>query len=190
MAEAILQSLGKFRPPVQHKNWPAICEALRPEYVGPEDARPCDPAVVWANALANPQSEYGRRLAAVFPEFWSDAEVQGPIPWSMLKEQAARGNSRDVSGLDPNDPEDHNRLYDICLGLGYSLPFPTVSFACPGTDSWGNYIFPPLPQDFKGEKKVGDMVTWRGSNWIVIQNNERGYGEISITPAKCIAMDL
>jgi len=191
VAETILQSLGKIALPVRFKNWKTICSALRLDTI--------DHSVVWANATADAMSDLGRRLAAAFPEFWSETETQWPVPWSLLKEKAVRENLDEFPLLEVGNPDHFNRLHDLVLSgaidghdCGYRLPVKT--FVVPGTPAV-NAGQPLLPGNLSLQAKVGDKVSWCNRECIVVQNfgfgeGAEGEGNFSIVPAECIAMDL
>jgi len=181
VAQTILMSLEKYDPPTLHKNWPEICQALR---LGKPD-----PAIVWANALARPASRGGRRLAWTFQEFWSFREVHGPVPWSLLQQEAERG------GQEQDSPNGKQMM--VLFGAIEKFNLPYQEFFMPPVADYmmrryvDNGTAEVLPDSIPEQIDVGKTVEWRGAEWIVVENRY-GFGDdnLCIVPAECIAMDL
>ena len=59
-----------------HKNWKVICQIP-------------DTHVMWALALLDMDSDLGRTFVGRFPEYFTQEEQAGPVPLSVLRQEAA-----------------------------------------------------------------------------------------------------
>lgn len=183
IARMIVQTDGGRKMDRPYKNWPAICDALRSN-------GQINKSIVWANALANINGELARRFVLAFPEFWSETEVQGPVPWSVLCETAKKNV---ILNGGPADNWQHMWLWEalefdvpvreLVAGHYDGLPDWAEMDKGAGKEVWIRPACIPL------NVVTGMRVEWRGSHWIVIENCE-GQDRIVIVPAQCIAMDL
>jgi len=189
VAETILLHFDRFaweNLPVRYKNWPAICGALR-------ESKLRDHAIVWANALADPEGYAGKRLSRVFLEFWSETEIQGPVPWSLLQESAKEGfilNNPGVSFAEGEAAETmimHGAIDEY--GLPYQEFSNCTSYLTEPTHGETVVKILSLTNESWRDQKVGSVIHWRGADWIMVENYE-GADVIGIVPAECIAMDL
>lgn len=166
IAEMIFYSEGGKKSGAPFKNWKAMCEALR--------ARDADPFVIWANALADPQSHMGRRLTFAFPEFWSETVVQCLVPWSIFAHAVLPGNSQMVSVL--------NR---------FCILYRNFDFCREEVERDTLNLLPVECLDHCVH--VGYVFSWNRKSWVVVQIFERIPGTFFkgiIVPAECLAMDI
>lgn len=151
------------------KNWPAICAVQ-------------DKFVKWAIACLNLNSELGQRIAKQLPEYFTDQEVLGPIPLSVMRQKAleyARTNGGDLEG-------GHEFLFLVSYE---AIPtgVPVLSFDLYGRNQIGR-DFPILPSGISPHAEQGEVVVWEGKKFVVLENND-SCEEMHLAPAELIDVD-
>lgn len=148
-----------------YKDWRTICQIP-------------DTHVMWALALLNMDSDLGRKFMERFPEYFTTQEQAGPYPLSLMRSAAHEKGLGD--GIAHG--EDHIISYDaVPIGI------PVQTF-----DKYGSNIAslngPKLPAEISPDAKQGEIVTWAGKRFVVLENND-GCEELSIAPAELVAVD-
>lgn len=147
------------------KNWTAICQIP-------------DTHVMWALALLNLDSDLGRMFVERFPEYFTHEEQTGPYPLSLMRAAA----------------QEEGRQQDNDRGEEYIVSFSAVPKGIPVQtfDKFGRSIAgfkgPKLPVEISPDAVQGDIVTWGGKRFVVLENNE-GCEELSIAPAELVYVD-
>jgi hypothetical protein len=156
-----------------HRNWPAICE------MGTQSK-----LLMTLLATVDLTSKVGQRLVAAFPECFSATPIGGPIPLTVLKEEARQAaiaqGCGEIAGkhlLQSFDALDFFRI-------------PYIEFG-KTPESEKEHNIPPLPPHISKNSKFGDLVMHEGIRWIVVEDNDNpGVDVLVISPAECIAVDL
>ena len=132
------------------KNWSEICKVK-------------DPHVLAALAWTDLNSDFARKLAAGFPECFSDYEVGGAVPLSVLREYADREALL----------QGGHSAYDMLESYGATEYFniPTIEFTTNPDDPMRNPP-PPLPAEIDKNATVGTILKYRGESYVVVENNK------------------
>ena len=144
------------------KNWSEICKVK-------------DPHVLAALAWTDLNSDFARKLAAGFPECFSDYEVGGAVPLSVLREYADREALL----------QGGHSAYDMLESYGATEHFniPTVEFT---TDPYDSLLNPPplLPAEIDKDAAVGTIIQYQGKSYVVVENNKNpGVNMMILAPA-------
>ena len=152
-----------------HKNWPKIYavtfQSLR-----------------WTLALLDIDSEWGELLKTRLPEFFSEEEIQAPVPLSMLRHKA------DELSLAAGDGVGHD-----CLGsegLGACAAFNIPAFVFGGNGDYEESGRKPLPRELWHlceVEGIGHLAAYDGGQVVVVENGLPEY--LYLAPAECIALD-
>lgn len=144
-----------------YKNWKAICQIT-------------DTHFMWALALLDLATDFGRMVAERFPEYFSSEQQAGPIPLSIIKMRACQNTQREVGKAYDDYPVTYHALDEFDV--------PIIEFWDQGEN--------PLPHELeeliKG-KKQGDTIIWKGKRITLIEDNPE-CGTYFI-PAELIAVD-
>lgn len=149
------------------KNWPAICVIQ-------------DKFMKWAIACLNLNSELGQRIVQQLPEYFTDQEVLGPVPLSAMRQKAL----------------EYARTHGGNLEWGHELPVsyeavpigvPVLSFDLYGRNQAGG-DFPKLPPEISPHAEQGEVVTWEGKKFVVLENND-SCEEMHLAPAGLVDVD-
>ncbi|MDD4900615.1 MAG: hypothetical protein PHS62_00680 [Patescibacteria group bacterium] len=148
-----------------NKNWKAICKIA-------------DTHVMWALAMLDVNSTIGRKFVRRFPEYFTKKKQAGPYPLSLMRAAGLEKGCRD--GSDSGD--DHIVSYDA---VPEGIPVQTF-------DKFGRNVAglngPKLPSEISPDAKQGEIVTWAGKQFVVLENNN-SCEELSIAPAELVAVD-
>jgi len=148
------------------KNWPAIC-AIQDKFVK------------WALAMLNLHSDVGKRFAEQLPEYFTTDEVFGSVPLSVIRKQA---HENAVHCGDDGSGEEHPCSYGAI-----PIWIPVFTF-----DKFGRKQVscdaPNLPSEISPDAEQGEVVTWEGKKFVVLENNE-SCEELHIAPAELIDVD-
>lgn len=146
-----------------YKNWKNICQI--------EDIH-----FMWALALLDLTTDFGRMVVKRFPEYFSSKQQAGPVPWSLIKKKAVEKNGVNAD-LAPVT-FDGFRGYDI----------PILEFRLSG----GNEKYPPTEiENWLNEgHSQGDILDWEGKKLIFVEDSwSDGNDWACFAPAELIAMD-
>jgi hypothetical protein len=148
-----------------YKNWKAICQIP-------------DTHVMWALALLDMKSDLGQRIAQQLPEYFTQEEQAGPYPLSLMRAKAQENGRRDGNNC----------------GEQFIVSFDAVPDGIPiqTFDLYGNNVAglngPKLPPEISPDTRQGEIVTWGGKQFVVLENNE-SCQELSIAPAELVHVD-
>lgn len=148
-----------------NKNWKAICQIP-------------DAHVMWALALLDMDTDLGRKFVERFPEYFTEVQQAGPYPLSLMRAAAQEEGHRQGS----EHGGDHIVSYDA---VPEGIPVQTF-------DKYGRNIAnldgPKLPAEISPHAVQGQIVTWQGKQFVVLENND-SCEEMSIAPAELIHVD-
>lgn len=157
-----------------YKNWPEICE------LGRRNVR-----LMMAVATIDMKDPLAARLVDAFPKCFSEAEVHGPIPLSVLREYARRSGFEEDGNL---NGEDHLVFYHAT----HHYSIPVVEFAY--MDNWrdGHDILTdvkasPLPNAEWATLHTGDLLAYEGAQYVVVDKDDEFF---CIAPTECIEVNL
>ncbi len=141
---------------MQHKNWPEICRMMSR-----------NKALAMALICVGEDKD-SERLMEAFPECFSATVINGPVPISIIHNEAMRLGYRatDLTHV----------LYCV-----YNLPYVTYSNL-----SRADGPFNPAPFKAMGIRE-GEVVEFNGKKWLVI--NVSGT-TVSVCPLECFDLDL
>lgn len=153
------------------KNWKAIC--------GIEDA-----FFMWAIALLDLATDFGQMVASRFPEYFTDKEQQGPVPWSVLR-MTAEKNAAQTNGGQPCNAANHLECYNAIPESMPILHFAVDEYAL---DHGATYPPPDLDAALDEADVVG-KIYYCGGKAIILVDSIGNCGEWYFVPAECIALD-
>ena len=155
------------------KNWPEICKLAN-----------VDRLLMHCLALLDLQSPLASRVAAAFPEYFSETEVRGPVPWSVLQQMG-----RDMADL-PHPELGHEWMVDS--GVFEKLNLPVLVFRTPRWHKNDGYEDAELFPEEHWYTKTGFVVNIHGRDAVVVQNDDSHTiaGIVYLVPAECIRLDL
>jgi hypothetical protein len=148
-----------------YKNWKAICQIP-------------DTHVMWALALLDMDSDLGRKFVERFPEYFTQDEQAGPYPLSLMRVAAQKEGRRQGS-----DHGEQNIISYDAVPNG----IPTQGFDKYGR-SVANFDGPKLPAEISPNARQGEIVTWEGKQFVVLENNE-SCEELWLAPAELVHVD-
>lgn len=148
-----------------YQNWQAICTIP-------------DHHFMLALAVLDPDTAFGQVVIERFPEYFTTEAQPGPIPLSLLRQKANEQATED------GYPDEYDSL--VSDGACKHFNIPTHGFG-------GMYeLLPPELSHLKELKGIGHVVTWRGKEFVVVQNDENydDYvgGNIFLAPADRVAV--
>lgn len=156
-----------------HKNWPEICE------IGKRNVR-----LMMAIATIDMKDPLAARLVGAFPECFSEVEVRGPIPLSILREYARQSGFKEDGNL---NGEDHLVFYYAT----HHYSIPVIEFACTddqgGRDVLTKMETPPIPNTEWMALYTGDLLAYEGAQYIVVDKDDEFF---CVAPAECIDVTL
>ncbi len=129
-------------------------------------------------------------IVRALPNYFSDKEVQGPVPWSILIKQVELDAV--ASGSRPENK--HMRYwgtieeYHLPQHIFY-LPYNELTERETSPEGY-NYGATVLPDTIPDDSKIADLVEWNGKKFIVIESIGEPQSSITVVPAECIALDL
>jgi hypothetical protein len=175
---AKLQSLvfDKYERP-RSINWNAVRIVVgnRPEM-----------AAIFANLDLNDSSEQTQRIVAAFADCFSEEEIKGPVPLSVIRARSLEKGREQSDGLGGHDdeyfssyPESYNVLQEL------NLPF-TVYATDARAESRFNEGVRMLPKGIDPKAQQGETVQLRGRNYVVMENNQNGVYHLVLTPAEFV----
>jgi hypothetical protein len=150
-----------------YKNWKAICQIT-------------DTHFMWALALLDLATDLGRMVVERFPEFFSNEQQAGPIPWSVLITKAKGKANKDCQY-----PEDNMYSCEV-------IPdgWPVFKFGDEDTIvGYPELGFEPVPEELKNATKVGSTYTWGEKQIILIEFAQVKGDEWHFVPAELIVVD-
>ena len=150
------------------KNWQAICQIP-------------DTHVMWALALLKMDSDLGRKFVERFPEYFTQEKQAGPIPLSVLRQEANKGATAQGYA---------NQYYDDLASDGACSKFniPFQAFRC--SKDYPESSREPLPAELvhlEDVEGIGHISEWGGKKVVVVENGMPEY--IIVAPAELIALD-
>ena len=153
-----------------YKNWKAICQIT-------------DTHFMWALALLDLATDFGRMVAERFPEYFSNEQQAGPIPLSAIFEKARSGET-----------EGFSEEYIVSNGTVAKFNIPMIEFGVDERGAGDNNL-PLLPHEIDFQKirsdnnsNAGLEIEWKGKRLIMLEYNEH-VGSVSFAPAELIAVD-
>ncbi len=161
------------------KNWPAICE------LGKKDRLMM--MVVATLDLAN-KNESTQRIIAAFSECFSETEVRGPIPWSILQhtgsQSAGEYGARESSGKDLLITFGALEKFDIPYQIFYYFPDRISD----GDRKEG--VLPITDELSEEDPTVGRLIKWRGKSWVIVEDgHDADPASLGIAPVECIDLN-
>lgn len=151
------------------KNWKAICSVV-------------DKHFMWALALLDLTTDFGRMIVEKLPEFFDSKQQIGPIPLSAIT-QRAKGEA-----------EMFSEEYIVSNGTAQKFEIPLIEFGVDEEGAKDNNL-PLLPAEIKlhvirceSNSKMGLNVEWQGKKLVMLEYNEH-IGSVSFAPAELIAVD-
>jgi hypothetical protein len=147
------------------KNWKTICGIT-------------DKHFMWAIALLDRTSDFGKMVAERFTEYFTDEQQIGPYPPSLMRKTAQEKGY-------PGGSDHGEDLIVSNDAVPDGVPIQTF-------DKYGKNVAgldgPLLPTEISPDAKQGDIVTWEGKRFVVLENHI-DCQELSIAPAELIAVD-
>lgn len=146
------------------KRWKLICEIP-------------DQQFMWAIALLDVNSSFGKSVVAAFPEYFATEEEQGPFPFSVMcrnaEINAAKGSNTGCS------------WENLVLHGAIEEWMPLFRFGSGVILEQTN--FEPIPYELKGASRIGDIWKWGGKELVLVEValDEAG-SEWAFVPAECI----
>ncbi|KKP67064.1 MAG: hypothetical protein UR66_C0002G0094 [Candidatus Moranbacteria bacterium GW2011_GWE1_35_17] len=144
-----------------YKNWKAICQIT-------------DTHFIWALALLDLTTDFGCMVAERFPEYFSNEQQLGPIPWSIIKQKAIENNG-EFADLAP-----------VTWGAFKEYDIPLIKFdgsgECPHISEIENWL---------GEShSQGDVMDWKGKQLCLVEDSwTDGNDWAYFAPVKLIVFD-
>ena len=148
-----------------HKNWKVICQIP-------------DTHVMWALALLDMDSDLGRKFVERFSEYFTQEEQAGPYPLSLMRAAAQKEGRQKGSKHGDEFIVSYNA---VPKGI------PVQAFDKHGMSVEGLRI-PKLPAEISPHARQGEIVTWKGKHFVVLENIEH-YDELYIAPAELVHVD-
>jgi len=150
------------------KNWEAICQIP-------------DTHVMWALALLDMGSDLGRKFVERFPEYFTEEKQGGPIPLSVLRQEANKGATAQGYA---------DKYYDDLASDGACAKFDIPIQAFRGPQDYPESRREPLPAELAHLADVagiGHIAEWGGKKVVVVENGMPEF--IFVAPAELIALD-
>ncbi len=141
-----------------YRNWPKILE------IGEKDELVM---LVLCRVSLDEDDDLFARLLTAFPECFSNQEVCGPFPYSVI---------RQLADDDKKQAEQEGVLWDGIeyvleeLGVPY-IDFEVTFLGC-SQQIPSHHLF-PLDWEKAKELKPGEAFEWRGARFVVLENNCR-----------------
>ena len=168
------------------KNWPEICKIGK--------SNPLLMLLI-ASMDTNKLTELSERVINALPEFFSEKEIQGPVPLSIIKSKTMQEWCNET-GINPTEdasrcPESHCVLED--LGL------PRMIFVCSGEEVIEKNGEMRMPKEildqYTENTKQWDIFTYQGVKIVLAEyrSGDSQYNDCPIdyfVPLECIALDL
>ena len=155
----------KTRTFTMNKNWKEISQIS-------------DTRVRWELVMLNMDSDLGRKIVERLPEYFTHEKQAGPYPLSLMRAMAQKEGHRQGN----DDGERYIVSYDA---VPNGIPVQTF-------DKYGKNVAildgPKLPAEISPHAQQGEIVTWEGKKFVVLENNE-SCEELSIAPAELVAAD-
>ncbi len=156
-----------------YKNWPEICKI--------ENRR-----LRIAIATLDVTSEQEASIAAALPWLFTEQEVSGPVPLSVLMDHAGRKN--DEFGLKRTYESVSRELND--WGALEEYHIPTIVLVGGETTEPPNMIDDfPVPDDFPEDAEFGDIVEIDGYKWFIAEISETKWFVV-LAPLERIFIDV
>lgn len=152
------------------KNWPEICKLGETHHLM---------MLAVATADLSQFDERVEQLIAAFPQCFSNEEVAGPYPLSLIRAKAEKEGRRQGSTHGWDFPQSYDAI---------PSHIPLHGFDKFGRNQAG-LDGPRLPDGIDPDTPQGGIVTWEGKEFVVLENNER-CEELWIAPAECVRVDL
>lgn len=149
---------------MKHKNWKAICKIP-------------DTHFMWALALLDLATDFGRSMAGRLPEYFTGEQQKGPVPLSVLRMFVQEKEARDKKGYAP--------LPDGVIGY-FDLPGLRFFHDDWSLMSWGDEGETLCPKELSGVVTFGKVVKWQGKKLVLVELCDH---ESWFVPAECIALD-
>lgn len=167
------------------KNWPEICKIGK-----------TDPLLMLliASTDTDKPTELSERIINAFSEFFSEKEIQGPVPLSIIKNKTIKKWSEEVGrGIDPTECDSS---HPQSFGILNEFNLPCMAFVCAGEEvieKCGEMRMPREILDQYTEKtKQWDVLIYHGTQ-IVLAEYRSGDNDPPIDyfiPLECVALDL
>ena len=151
-----------------NKNWKQICKISSVDW-----------CLMMALAHADPKTPTGRRLQKAFPKCFSWKRRRGPVPLSLLQEEAIKNNEEQRGGYDA--PEVAIASLEVLEKFG--IPHKRFSATRENAIQYG---FPLIPEEIVEKCKFKSVVTFQGQQYIVIEHIA---DEVCLVPAECVHVD-
>ncbi|MDO8593979.1 MAG: hypothetical protein Q7R93_00495 [bacterium] len=152
-----------------YKNWKEICK------MGPVDW-----CLMMALAHADMKTPTGRRLKEAFPKCFSLKKRRGPVPLSLLQEEAVKSNKEQMSGYD-EAPEEAIASLEVLEK--FEIPYKRFSTT---RENFVDYGYPLIPEEIAEKCNFKSVVTFEGREYLVI---EHILDEACLVPAECVWVD-
>lgn len=163
-----------------YKNWKAICEIA-------------DKHFMWAIALLDLASDFGKMIASKLPEYFTDEPQTGPIPLSMIRMLAEKESAEKGFGYT-------DCLVSYCKYWGHGqFSIPILDFTTDEDGDSCGFNAPMLPSEIQSQidqmgrrAEVGDTFIWEGKKIVLLENNDEERGScflMHFAPADCVLAD-
>lgn len=153
-----------------YKNWPEICRIGRLDKLL---------MLVLASISTDENDEIAMRLWLGFPECFSETEIVGPFPLSVIRHRAD-SNGRFVGVSDgANYPGSYDALDNI--------PYLCFEVVTDEREPSGNLEDIWFTWETVALLKQGDAFQWKDKSMVVLEVSKSWF---YIAPAECIALDL
>ena len=121
-------------------------------------------------------SDAGHKLQRAFPECFTDVNQPGPIPLSVLKDEAAQ-RSREFRH------SHYNWWVDLEIANDYNIPFTRIYVIDDdGKGNGQNLVQLQVGDVTEGKIEFGEVVVYKSHRYLIIEDN--GY-TICLSPVEC-----
>lgn len=153
-----------------------------------------DKHFMYAFALLDLETEFGKKMAEKFPEYFlhEKPEQAGPVPLSAIREYAINNPDHHADEGCFQPPQD----FLFTQGAVEYFGIPVILFAGhkETLSTYKDQNVKMLPKELEKAQKatlIGEQYEWRSTKLILLENYDDGVDhEIYFTPAKTILVDL
>lgn len=158
---------------MSYNNWPEICREGRKH-----------PALIAFIATLESRGEFSERFKRAFPEFFSETEVRGPIPLSLLLSTYEDGND--------GEPASQEGISSVECFYELDIPFLDFKFREENIPPlWASEERVVLPMEVAERCKFRGFVQWKERSFFVAYASKTASENyITLIPAECIDTDL
>ena len=125
-----------------------------------------------------------RAVIAAFPRCFNTEAEAGPVPLSVIIEETRA----EMLEENPSRTIEEGRVYPCSYGVVQRHGIPFQEFWYGDSDFKDDEDMFPLPESIPTAVELGQIVEWKGMEFVVVENNDNYY-TIRLAPAECILVD-